>query len=559
MQIADADTVADVYNNVIYATNYGIRLQGVDLTPVAQLNIFNNTIYGSVGGTGPSGIKSTVRQTTTRVDLRNNIVHSNNTGDIGISPPFDRAWFANPGYTNITASVADSTVNATLNFTTVGTDCLYLGSQNPFRGVAYDVADRCVRRDGPPVELLERRLGEPRDDTHAGDRHLHRRHVPAPVRRLSSTGRTTPLAGSLTTVSDATPLYYVRACLASGPPATKPVERQITRADLPISSTANLSSDMTGLPSSPRGGFVAGQNAVPLASVNFVNTTVGSENLHLQAGSAALNVARTLNYDFDYDIDATLRPAGAWDVGADEHNGTTEVRLMSFSAAAGDASVALEWRTASELDNLGFHVYRAPRRGRPVDAARRRRSSRASARRPRARRYSFRDAGLANGTRYFYRLEDVDASSKTTSHGPVSAVPLAGGRAARRAATRAASDAKQEGRGRAVVPGLGARGLRVRRGRQRRDGRARCTRHGDPEAVSLERRRRATRDRRRSSCGPAASTRLHEASGARARLRPRLRLPAGSAGGGAAVPPRARGRGRRPPGRSSAACARSTR
>ena len=37
--------------------------------------------------------------------------------------------------------------------------------------------------------------------------------------------------------------------------------------------------------------------------------------------------------------------------------------------------------------------------------------------------YAWRDSGLANGTRYFYRLEDVDTKSVSTFHGPVSAVP----------------------------------------------------------------------------------------------------------------------------------------
>ena len=39
-----------------------------------------------------------------------------------------------------------------------------------------------------------------------------------------------------------------------------------------------------------------------------------------------------------------------------------------------------------------------------------------------------------NGTRYYYRLEDVDTSSKVTSHGPVSAVPMAGLASGRRGA-----------------------------------------------------------------------------------------------------------------------------
>ena len=116
-------------------------------------------------------------------------------------------------------------------------------------------------------------------------------------------------------------LYYVRACLASGAYATKPIEAQIGRTDVSVASTANLTGDMTGLMNSPLGGFVAGQNAVPLANVAFVNTTVGSENLHLRSGSLAINAASALDRYFSTDIDAALR-AAPWDIGADEY-GTT--------------------------------------------------------------------------------------------------------------------------------------------------------------------------------------------------------------------------------------------
>jgi hypothetical protein len=87
--------------------------------------------------------------------------------------------------------------------------------------------------------------------------------------------------------------------------------------------------------------------------------------------------------------------------------------------------VGLSWETASELDNLGFHLYRAASGNGPwtritpflipgLGSS------------PEGKRYSFVDAGLVNGATYFYRLEDVDRSGETTSHGPVSAVPQAG-------------------------------------------------------------------------------------------------------------------------------------
>ena len=239
----------------------------------------------------------------------------------------------------------------------------------------------------------------------------------------------------------------------------------------------------------------------------------------------------------------------SWDIGADELNGDDrgEAAVVRGGARA-TAPVSLEWRTASELDNLGFHVYRALVGGRSVDAAHHVARFPGSARRRSARPTRSATAGLTNGTRYFYRLEDVDASSKTTSHGPVSAVPLGG--CGRRASARGcgAGEAQEEGRVGLELPGLGARGLRLGGGPTRR--RRRCA----ARATAIPRRRRsascrATRARRRSSCGRAASTAPATSRvGHGARVRPRLRLPAGRAGRGAADPPRARRRGRGPPG-----------
>jgi hypothetical protein len=96
--------------------------------------------------------------------------------------------------------------------------------------------------------------------------------------------------------------------------------------------------------------------------------------------------------------------------------------------------------------------------------------------------YAFRDTGLVNGTRYFYRLEDVDTRSLATSHGPVSAVPaaLAGGG---EAADGNAGGATRGKRGEAppscpswvAAAYAGATGSSAA-------ARLTCTRHGDPEA-----------------------------------------------------------------------------
>ena len=101
---------------------------------------------------------------------------------------------------------------------------------------------------------------------------------------------------------------------------------------------------------------------------------------------------------------------------------TTSVELMSFDAAGGDGTVELSWETGSELGNLGFHAYRGPSSAGPwtrmtpslipgLGSS------------PIGASYSWTDTGLVNGTRYYYRLEDIDTASVSTFHGPVSAVP----------------------------------------------------------------------------------------------------------------------------------------
>ena len=122
---------------------------------------------------------------------------------------------------------------------------------------------------------------------------------------------------------------------------------------------------------------------------------------------------------FQYCGDVTTNSTFAFSMPA------TAVRLMAFTATGADGAVDLSWQTGSEVDNLGFHVYRSlaadspwtrltssliPGQGFSAMGA----------------SYTWRDSGLSNGTRYFYRLEDVDSKSVSAFHGPVSAVPQAG-------------------------------------------------------------------------------------------------------------------------------------
>jgi hypothetical protein len=103
----------------------------------------------------------------------------------------------------------------------------------------------------------------------------------------------------------------------------------------------------------------------------------------------------------------------------------TAVELMSFTAEGADSAVALAWTTTSELQNLGFHLYRAETEAGPYQRITAKAipglgSSASGA------SYRYTDTGLTNATTYYYKLEDIETTGRTELHGPVWATPLAG-------------------------------------------------------------------------------------------------------------------------------------
>ncbi len=315
VRVGDPDGIVEIIDNVIYGTAYGIHFP-VDMTADARVNVYNNTIYGCTA----SGIKSDVRQTTPRIDLRNDIAHSNASGDFGVSPFFDRGYFCNPACMQIANGgvigpneyLADRGNNYTLNFTTVGTSCLYLGSASMFRGVNVAVATAGAFVSADLLWSYWSGAGWTSLETGPFNDATYGFQWEGPIYWPNDPAGWTP-----TSVSGSPSLYYVRACLASGAYTTRPVEAAITRVDVAITSRNNLAGDITGRLHSALFGGQTGFDSVPLASLGFVNTAVGAENLHINAGSAAQDAAVDLGRAFTGDIDGTVRSA-PWDVGADE-------------------------------------------------------------------------------------------------------------------------------------------------------------------------------------------------------------------------------------------------
>jgi alpha-tubulin suppressor-like RCC1 family protein len=104
---------------------------------------------------------------------------------------------------------------------------------------------------------------------------------------------------------------------------------------------------------------------------------------------------------------------------------TTEVELTSFVAVPSNGAVELSWETASELDNLGFHLYRSTTERDHYERITTRAIPGLGSS-PVGAKYSYRDEGLTNGVTYYYKLEDIETTGKTTLHGPVWATPRAG-------------------------------------------------------------------------------------------------------------------------------------
>ena len=125
---------------------------------------------------------------------------------------------------------------------------------------------------------------------------------------------------------------------------------------------------------------------------------------------------------------------GTWDVVCDTTTTTiqqsttttttpaTLINLASFTATPKFSKVIIQWSTESEIDNAGFNIYRSetedgnyikindsliPAQGSSTQGA----------------SYEFTDTNVQNRKTYYYKLEDIDLSGKSTMHGPVKATP----------------------------------------------------------------------------------------------------------------------------------------
>ncbi len=100
--------------------------------------------------------------------------------------------------------------------------------------------------------------------------------------------------------------------------------------------------------------------------------------------------------------------------------GPTAVTLAAFTATPQAAAVRVAWETASELDNVGFNLYRSATADGPYT---RLNATLIPPQNPGSVLggvYEWLDADAQPGVTYFYKLEDLDVKGVSTFHGPVS-------------------------------------------------------------------------------------------------------------------------------------------
>lgn len=174
-------------------------------------------------------------------------------------------------------------------------------------------------------------------------------------------------------------------------------------------SSHNLSSDASA----------PGTNSIinSSASLNFVSTSAGAEDLHLKSTAPARDNGTDLSslLGFNYDTDMDTR-SGTWDIGADEYMGPLPIDLVHFQAKERQGVVYLEWITASEMDNDYFEIERALE-GEPFETIGRVHGAGTSSV---ERFYSFIDDQPLRG-KIYYRLRQVDYNG-TWSYSPVRVV-----------------------------------------------------------------------------------------------------------------------------------------
>ena len=220
-----------------------------------------------------------------------------------------------------------------------------------------------------------------------------------------------PVAGVLAGTPAPTATRWLQLRHTASPPA------------VPTNTSTTLTADLLGLST---GGSTAAANLSGLppfpqpAGTIFSNPVLGTLS---GAATQFTNGQATATYT------AGATPgAGSADATADSQTVTVNfsvplaVLLANFSAEGQADRVIVRWDTVSELNNLGFNLWRGMSAGEPDTQLNTDLIPSQAPGSTQGQAYEWIDqANLTAGPTYYYWLEDVDVNGRVTRHGPVSA------------------------------------------------------------------------------------------------------------------------------------------
>ncbi|MEJ2636795.1 MAG: FlgD immunoglobulin-like domain containing protein, partial [Calditrichia bacterium] len=183
-----------------------------------------------------------------------------------------------------------------------------------------------------------------------------------------------------------------------------------------------------------------------------VNYNQGSSNMYFGTGRQwRLRDGGTVGVDDGTILDDTQQfvapagsrhyqdPIGVWNL-EDRANATPgvlegnqdsslPVELTSFTVVSGDGLVTLRWITESEMDNVGFEVFRSAEKDGEytlMSSYLSNASLKGQVNSNTRHEYRFTDRLVVNGESYWYKLADVDLNGNRAFHGPLFAMPHQG-------------------------------------------------------------------------------------------------------------------------------------
>jgi len=184
--------------------------------------------------------------------------------------------------------------------------------------------------------------------------------------------------------------------------------------------------------------YTIGPNSGPVAIVTPASLP-GNPPLKITANRLAageqLIVQVVANVE-DYGAGTYLNTATTYATNASEVQDTavlllnpdpTAVELARFEAVAQDDGILIEWETATEVDNLGFNLYRSTAANGEYVLLN---GALIPTQVPGAvfgATYTWLDDSAVPGVTYFYKLEDVNIEGQATLHGPIQATALSTG------------------------------------------------------------------------------------------------------------------------------------